>query len=170
MSSFNFKRESPSAESQVIFFDGSMDENAKLPTFDSLVQAKSLVFDFENCGVINSSGIKTWVKLMYELSDLEGVNITLRNCQPLILDQINMIEGFLPPNGTVESIHVRLFCEKCEKEFSVLKKVDQLHDGLGDVVADLKQVDCETFPKCKQFINLDMHPDKALTFMHRMKK
>lgn len=167
LSPFSFKVVSPSADSQVISFKGHLDETSELPTSDSLANLKSLTFNLDGCRVINSSGIKKWVQLMSQLALEDDLKIVLQNCHPLILDQINLIEGFLPKNAQVESLYVMLFCEKCEKEFEVRKKVTDIENGLGAAIRDLKELDCDKFPECRKFITLDTHPDKALSFLKK---
>jgi len=169
-SQFNFKVENLSADSQIISFRGYLDETAQLPSYESLANLKSLVFNFDGSRIINSSGIKMWVQLMSQLALLKDLKIVFQNCHPLILDQINLIEGFLPKNAEVESLYVMLFCEKCEKEFDVCKKVSDIRPGLGMAIRDLKELDCENFPECRKFITLDMHPDKTLSFLRRTKE
>ena len=170
LSQFSFKVESPNSDSQIISFKGYLDETAELPSYESLSKLKSLVLNLDGCRVINSSGIKKWVQLMTQLALKNDLKIVLQNCHPLILDQINLIEGFLPQNAEVESLYIMLFCEKCEKEFDVLKKVKDVETGLGAAIRDLKELDCEKFPECRKFITLDMHPDKALSFLKKGKE
>ncbi len=170
LTQFSFKVESPNSDSQIISFKGYLDEMAELPTYESLSKLKSLVFNLDGCRIINSSGIKKWVQLMSQLALKADLKIVLQNCHPLILDQINLIEGFLPANAQVESIYVMLFCEKCEKEFDVCKKVTDVESSLSVAIRDLKELDCDKFPECRKFITLDMHPDKTLSFLKKTKE
>jgi hypothetical protein len=150
-----------------ITLSGYLDESAVLPERDIFDGLEKVIFDFDKCDVINSGGVKLWVVLMSHIEKLPQLKVIFKNCRPLILDQINLIESFLPANGEVQSLYILLFCEKCERELDVCREVSELSSDMGEVVSELKSVDCPDFPDCKSDIVLDMHPAKTLKFLKK---
>ena len=65
---------------------------------------------------INSFGVRVWLETFKEFQHL---NITLINCSQVLVDQFNMIPEMLDNLG-IESFYASYYCEKCDKEQSVL--------------------------------------------------
>ncbi|MGE0761930.1 MAG: STAS domain-containing protein [Bdellovibrionales bacterium] len=103
----------------VVSLSGSIDEDAILTniTFDG---ASEVVLDLDKVSAINSCGIREWIKWLKTAST--GAKVVYRNCPKIIVDQINMVSGFLPDNGTVESFYVPYFNENAGTEKMVLFK------------------------------------------------
>lgn len=66
---------------------------------------------------INSCGIREWIKWM---GTTAGAEVKWSECPKVIVDQINMVDGFLPANGKVISFYVPYFCEDSGSEKNVL--------------------------------------------------
>lgn len=66
---------------------------------------------------INSCGIREWIKW---LSSAGSAAVTYHECPKMIVDQINMVQGFLPTNGKVASFFVPYFSEQAGTEKNVL--------------------------------------------------
>ena len=101
----------------VIVLEGSIDEDVKFPAVDASKHAAIRV-DLQGVKTINSVGIREWLNWIRPLAEARPV--TLSKCPKALVFQLNMVEGFLPKNGTVDSFFVPFFCEKCDKEQSVL--------------------------------------------------
>lgn len=101
----------------VISLSGSIDEDAVLlnVNFES---CKEVVLNLEKITAINSCGIREWIKWL----KAEGTSsvITFKNCPKIIVDQINMVAGFLPSNAVVESFYVPYFNEESGNEKMIL--------------------------------------------------
>ena len=95
---------------------GSIDEEVNL-TADQLKGASSLVIDFADVTSINSCGIREWIRW---LSPYASTPIIYKNCPKIIVDQINMVDGFLPNSATVESFYVPYYSEDSGEEKHVL--------------------------------------------------
>jgi anti-anti-sigma regulatory factor len=107
---FNIALES-GPQNEVIFISGSIDENSN---FEG-VKPKSLLplhIDLRGVKHINSLGLRNWVQWMKTLLQHKS-GIFLRNCPAICVNQINILEGFLPMNAIVESIEVPFICETC---------------------------------------------------------
>ena len=76
-----------------------------------------VVFDFDRVTHINSTGIKYWVQWVDKIQqEFSRLNFWMINCPKAIVDQINMVEGFLPVNATVRSFKVPYYCETCNAD------------------------------------------------------
>jgi len=95
-------------------FEGALDEHSDYSQIQGDL-TNDMVIDFEAVSHINSTGIKHWVQWIDQLqSKYDSMLISLINCPKAIVDQINMVEGFLPKNSVVRSFKVPFYCETCE--------------------------------------------------------
>jgi hypothetical protein len=101
----------------VMAFSGQIDEDANFGGVD-FGGASDIVLDLDKVNSINSCGIREWIKWIRTAPG--GSKITYRNCPKVIVDQINMVAGFLPENGSVESFYVPYYCEESGSEKMVL--------------------------------------------------
>lgn len=121
MGTFNFEKKRDGS-TLVVALSGSIDEDAILINiaFDG---ASHLILDLEKVTAINSCGIREWIKWLKGASGISKV--TYRQCPKIIVDQINMVSGFLPENGEVESFFVPYFNESSGKEKMILFRQGQ---------------------------------------------
>lgn len=84
---------------------------------EALSGSQKIIVDFEKVTAINSCGIREWIR---SISNHQNCEIIYKNCPKTIVDQINMVAGFLPQNGRVESFFVPYFSEETNEEKSVL--------------------------------------------------
>src|ERR1700692_3874743 len=78
---------------------GTIDEDADF-TQINLAGANQIEIDLATLKSINSCGIREWIKWMGTAS---SATITFNQCPKVIVDQINMVDGFLPSNAKVAS-------------------------------------------------------------------
>ena len=78
---------------------------------------KTLKVDLEQVKSINSCGIREWIKW---LKQLESAQIELYHCPKIIIDQVNMVQGFLPKNARVCSFYVPFYNEDFGSEKNIL--------------------------------------------------
>lgn len=97
--------------------EGNLDEECSFPT-SSLSGFKTIIFDFGNVTGINSCGIREWIRWISAHKDTS--TMYFRNCPKIIVDQINMVDGFLPSNGRVESFFVPYYSEETDEEKHIL--------------------------------------------------
>lgn len=95
---------------------GTIDEDADF-TAISLQGASEVYIDLENIKSINSCGIREWIKW---IGTIPNVKLTYAKCPKAIVDQMNMVDGFLPASGQVESFYVPYFNEEAGTEKNVL--------------------------------------------------
>lgn len=131
---------------------GVIDEDA---TFDKIQDLKmsKFVFDFNKVNMINSCGIREWIKYLQEL---EGADIIYLNCPQIIIEQVNMVHGFIRKGIVVESFFAPYFCANCDTEKKILlKNVEVAHSK-----APVKQ--CNT---CKSDLEFDAIEKQYFSFL-----
>ncbi len=108
-------------------FAGHIDEDATFSVLD-LNGATSLTLDLEGILAINSCGIREWIKWIKTAP--AGCKITYQKCPKVIVDQINMVSGFLPEGAEVESFMVPYYSDATDTEKMVLfNKGKEFKDG-----------------------------------------
>lgn len=100
----------------VVQVGGKIDEDADFSTC-SIAGSNAITVDFNQVQTINSCGIREWIKF---IKTAPAAQFTYKNCPKVIVDQINMVDGFLPSGSTVESFYVPYFNEDAGTEKSVL--------------------------------------------------
>ncbi len=95
---------------------GVLDEDVNF-TEVNLLDPQDIVVNFENVQSINSCGIREWIRWLMRYG---ASNITYEKCPKIIVDQINMVDGFLPNNGTVNSFFVPYYSEESGVEKQIL--------------------------------------------------
>lgn len=96
---------------------GHIDEEFEFTKFP-VGDAQQVIIDLDGVCGINSLGIREWLQWMASMKNAKRV--VLKNCPKMIVDQMNMVMGFLPANAVVESFYVPYFSEKTGEEKSVL--------------------------------------------------
>jgi anti-anti-sigma regulatory factor len=79
--------------------------------------ATSIEIDLGGVKSINSCGIREWIKW---ISEFRNAQIHLKNCPKIIVDQINMVQGFLPATAKVMSFYVPYYSEDSGSEKDIL--------------------------------------------------
>jgi hypothetical protein len=115
MSKFDLKIEK-AAPSWKVTVSGVIDEDADFNPH-SLSGAPSITVELNSVKSINSCGIREWIKWM---GTATGVPVEFHNCPKIIIDQINMVQGFLPTPGKVKSFYVPFYNDDSGEEKNVL--------------------------------------------------
>jgi hypothetical protein len=100
-----------------LFLRGSIDEDAQFPVVD-LGAATEVLIDLDGVNAINSVGIREWVKWVKQFPS--SLRLSVHKCPKIVVDQINMVAGFLPPGTVVESFYVPYFAEGSGAEKMIL--------------------------------------------------
>lgn len=105
------------ADGFIVKLIGSIDEDSQFSTV-SLAGHKKILLDLDQIKSINSVGIREWIK--WTKSADAGAQFIFQKCPKVIVDQMNLVSGFLPDNGKVESFFVPYFNEDSGFEKMVL--------------------------------------------------
>ncbi len=79
---------------------------------------------------INSCGIREWIKW---IGTAGSVPVSYIECPKIIVDQINMVQGFLPNQGRVVSFFVPYYSEESGSEKSVLFTAGKEYKESGEI-------------------------------------
>ena len=110
---------SQSGSETVVKLAGHIDEDATFANLD-LAGTNKVVIDLDGVTAINSCGIREWIKWIRTAP--ASTPVTYKNCPKVIVDQINMVAGFLPDNGQVESFYVPYYNDDTGNEKMILFK------------------------------------------------
>jgi hypothetical protein len=92
----------------------------------------SVILELENISAINSVGVREWIRWIKGFPST--LKLVVRKCPKIIVDQINMVSGFLPAGTVVESFYVPFFADISGEEKMVLFSIGKEYRG-GDVFA-----------------------------------
>lgn len=101
-----------------IALEGIIDEDSVFDKIKALKLA-TYIFDFDKVGMINSCGIREWIKYLQEI---DNAKISYVNCPQIIIEQVNMVHGFIRKGITVDSFYGPYFCTNCDTEKKILLK------------------------------------------------
>ncbi len=136
MSKFKVEKQ----EADYYRLSGQIDEDVNFSDYP--LEGTSLTLDLDGISAINSCGIREWIKWMQKAESVSS--IVFKNCPKIIVDQMNMVEGFFPNNAKVDSFYVPYYSDETgeernilfesNKEFtgSNLKLPDQVKDSEGN--------------------------------------
>lgn len=116
----------PQGSATVLVISGDLNEDANFSS-DSVAAGQPIVLDLEGVTSINSVGIREWIKWIKTLP--ESPPLTVRKCPKIVIDQVNMIAGFLPVKTIIESFFVPYFSETTNNEKMVLFEKDKHFTG-----------------------------------------
>jgi len=108
---------------RMISFTGSIDEEFDFSPLNQNI-GKIYKIDFNELKMINSCGIREWIRFVESLGS--GVQITYYNCPQIIVQQFNMVAGFLSSNAKVATFYAPYFCEESDEEEVVLLDASQI--------------------------------------------
>jgi hypothetical protein len=106
---------------------GSIDEDSDFSNY-SLQGAGRVLVDAGSIKSINSCGIREWIKW---IATAGNSKVEYAFCPKVIVDQINMVQGFLPSNGVVQSFYVPFYSETLDQEQVVLFQMGKEYTDQG---------------------------------------
>jgi anti-anti-sigma regulatory factor len=111
--------------------EGSIDEDA---TFEEIekVSGSEYIFDFDKVKMINSCGIREWIKFIEKLP--KGSKIIYKKCPQIIIEQINMVHGFIPAGASIESFYAPYYDEDSDTEHKILLNSSDIKGGKAPTV------------------------------------
>ncbi|MGE0633734.1 MAG: hypothetical protein AB7O96_15075 [Pseudobdellovibrionaceae bacterium] len=106
---------------------GVIDEDVDFAQYN-LTPYKKIDLDLSGIKSINSCGIREWILWM---STAKDASVVFNECPKIIVDQINMVQGFLPANGRVQSFQVPYYSEESDEEKNILFTFGKEFDDTG---------------------------------------
>ncbi len=135
---------------------GAIDEDADFKELIGLEQ-KQMSFDFDKVNMINSCGIREWIKFIEKIP--EKTHIIYRNCPQIIIEQINMVHGFFRKGASIESFYAPYYCETCGKENKMHLKAEQVKNRKAP------KLEC---PKCGDAMDFDAIDAQYFSFLGKV--
>lgn len=143
----------------VVSIEGDMDENAGLLELMPML-AGTVVLDLSGIRRINSAGVREWVNFIRD-ADPRTDHLSLANCSPAIVMQMNMIANFRG-NADVTSFYAPLVCPACDREQDeLIEATPEIVAGLPDHIPDFTCAECQTV------LELDDIPERYFAFLKR---
>ena len=143
----------------VVNMKGSIDEQSG-PTLTSLhselSEEKEVTFNLMDIDSINSLGIRTWINFIRGFC--EGRKVTLINCSPDVVTQVNMIPQFIA-SASIESFGALFVCPECDHEQT---EVYQVNQGYDDIFKNSESVICSS---CGAATELEADADTFFAFL-----
>lgn len=150
------------SESQ-ISIQGSIDENMDFSSL-KIGEAKNLILDLREVRSLNSMGLRNWVHWVKSFRGRK--QLFLRHCPRVVVDQMNILQGFLPIGAVVESIFVPYYCESCDKEENVLAQRGRDYmEGSVDAREGQNLSPTKICPHCGKTSEMDVIPAKYFGFL-----
>ena len=110
-------------EYDLIKLSGRIDEDSHFNAITNL-NSTAYLFDFENINLINSCGVREWITFLSSLPT--GSKIVYRHCPQIMVEQMNMVQGFLPAGAQIESFYAPYFDPDADQEVKVLLKTSEV--------------------------------------------
>lgn len=136
-----------------VSISGVIDENADFAPL--LALEGNVEVNLRGVKRINSFGAREWMDAVRKLCDTANPNFV--EISPAIVDQLNMIQGFLG-HATIRSFCAPLVCPHCDAEET---RVFNTRDCL-DIDVAIPITEC---PSCARNMVLDDVDDKYLLFL-----
>lgn len=162
---FSYEYSVSSAQVSELKLIGYLDETSTLPTEEDFSKVEKLFIDFSQLDFINSGGIKTWIIFIDKLEQINSLKVYFRKCPQTVVDQINLVHGFLPKNGQVISVFVPVFCNKCERCFNVFQDMKNLDTDFEQLPERVDNPHCGEFPGCKSEFEIDVVKEHYFRFL-----
>lgn len=106
-----------------VILAGRIDEDANFEALTSC-NADSFHLNFSGVSLINSCGVRELINLVTALT--QKSKIIYKSCPQIMIEQMNMVEGFLPSNASIESFYAPYFDPDADEEIKVLLKSDEI--------------------------------------------
>ncbi len=135
-----------------IHLSGAINEDSDFTALENLTPGL-LIFNFESVTIINSCGIREWIKL---LTKLKAHQIRYINCPQIIIEQMNLVHGFLDKNTEIESFYAPYFCDSCDKEVKMKLHTSKVTQGHAP------KINC---PTCQNELEFDALEKQYFQFM-----
>ena len=139
---------------------GVLDETAELPELATPIKGRLRIL-LDDMEMINSLGCRKWVQWIRAIE--AGAGIGLAKCSPPVVNQMNILAGFLPEAVRVESLFVPYHCEACDRERRVLFELKP-DDVAGQIEAWPEHAAC---PVCGGETELDVIKARYFSFATR---
>ena len=107
--------------------------------------------------MINSCGIREWIKYIQEV---EGADVFYVNCPQIVIEQVNMVHGFIRKGIVVESFYAPYYCVGCDVAKKILLKSSEMISLKAPIIH------CD---ECKNVLEFDAIEKQYFSFLNQGK-
>lgn len=125
MSSLQIEVTSSGAQTNVIL-TGQINEDSNFDTLKGL-SGDILNLNLEGVTHINSCGIREWIEL--QKNNFNFSKIVYENCPQVIVEQMNIVAGFVHEKGEIKSFIAPYYSESEDKEYKILLTPSEILNG-----------------------------------------
>lgn len=116
MSSLNVIVTEDGSNTKVVL-EGQINEDSDFSALESL-KGDTLILNFKNVTHINSCGIRDWVEV--QKKSFQFNKVIYQECPQVIIEQMNIVSGFIHKNGEIESFYAPYYNEAKDEEVKIL--------------------------------------------------
>jgi len=144
----------PAGQIDLVTIGGVIDENADLSPLTEL-GPRAIQVNLRGVRRINSFGVRAWMDAIRRIP--VSVHLTFMHCPPPVVDQCNMVSGFLG-HGQLQSFYAPMACAECDEQLDQLFETEVCRANGGK----LPVTPC---PRCGQPMEVDDLEDQYLLFV-----
>ena len=133
---------------------GVIDENADLALLGTL-GSRPIRVNLRGVRRINSFGVRAWMDVIRKIP--RDTALTFVQCPSPVVDQCNMVTGFLG-HGTLESFYAPMACSECDEQVDQLFETATCRANGGK----LPETPC---PRCSRPMEVDDLEEQYLLFV-----
>lgn len=105
---------------------GQINEDSSFEALKEQKQSK-MVLNLSGVTHINSCGIREWIEFQNNNFDFD--EIIYKECPQVVVEQMNIVSGFIHKRGSIESFYAPYYCESEDKEYKILITPEKVLDG-----------------------------------------
>jgi hypothetical protein len=149
----------------ILALSGAIDENADFRNLP-VVENQFLVIDLNLVTHINSMGVRNWILWMTSLNHIQS--ILLRRVPAIIVNQMNVLDGFKPMAAIVESLYVPYHCHDCDQTTYLLaERGRDYREAYADSPAYVRIPAQRPCQRCGRECDADLIEAKFFRFLGR---
>ena len=145
-----------------VLVSGYIGEGAELFELN-FAGVKKVSIELNGVNYMNSVGVKNWITWTTRFP--QTLQIELHHCPTLIVNQVNMVAGFLPNNGTVESLTAPMICQSCNREQNITLTRGKDYQYASVSKSNEIKLPTVACPKCGKPMELDVVEAKFFNFL-----
>lgn len=125
------------------------------------------VLDLDRVTGLNSMGLRNWIVWLKKFNKLnKNILLVYRKCHADIVDQMNILQGFLPRGSIVESIYVPYYCSICNQvNTSLATRGVDYQEATVDSKEKINIPEFKSCTKCGAKAEIDVIPGKFFLFL-----
>lgn len=147
----------------ILRFIGEIDETSDFSVVGD-IKKKKVIIDLARIVSLNSLGIRNWVFWIRSIPD--SIRVEFTNSPRVVVDQLNVLQGFKPMDAVVTSFELPYFCDACGFESALmLHRGKDYSEGTADVREQITFKSSIPCTKCGEDMEIDVLEKKYFHFL-----